>query len=357
MFKKLKFNRLFFLFFLALVIVTFSFWLKSQKKDSAETMSPPSANNFAKLETYTNDLLARKGVGFTLDSIKKMFQDQKVTLAQCHNLVHLAGHKAYSVYSNNLEKLSQYNLTLCGGAFQHGIEAEIALRPKDSIETLHKFCTILHEKHVGTNCYHGAGHAYLGENLNVIKSLSNCDKISSEVERSVYPCYEGVFSEYAFQIAGVDGDTGLPFSSGPTMKMEAEYPMDYCQTLDSKYQLACSAQLSRIVLQSQNVDNPLKLCVKSSYSLDIQFGCLRIVSAAIAQQELTKSNTVKVPSFILALSPNLKRAYIIGIAGEYQAFVTSGAKKDWQSICSSFTEENDKKECEKSMNGSFDIMS
>jgi hypothetical protein len=347
------------LLLMTLVIVNLALFAYWQKKSNFKEDESRSHGKFVLQQVYINDLITEKGVGFALDNIKQALKDGDITIAQCHTAVHLAGHKAYSVSSNKLDHLVAevgQDLTLCGGAFQHGIEAEIASALEDPTKVLHQFCQIVQKAGTGTNCFHGVGHASLGNTLDVNKSLEDCDKIVEDTTQPAYNCYEGVFSEYAFQIDGIDGDTGLPFPNGPTMKLPTKYPMDFCQTLEDKYQLACSAQLSRMVAGSE-ADNSLKLCLKNSYSYDIQFGCLRIVSAVIAQGELTGTSTVKVPDFILDLSSNLKRAYIVGIAGEYRAMVTSGVEKDWQAICNHFTEKSDFEVCQKAMQGNFDVMS
>jgi hypothetical protein len=339
-------------------LILVAYWL--QIKSISSVIPQKTSGKFVLEEVYINDLITEKGVGFALDNIKQALKDGQVSISQCHTAVHLAGHKAYSVSSNNLTGLVKEvgpDLTLCGGAFQHGIEAEITSAIEDPTASLHEFCRIVQEAGTGTNCFHGVGHASIGNTLDVIKSLEYCDKVVENTAQSAYNCYEGVFSEYAFQIAGIDGDTGLAFPNGPTMRLPTKYPMDYCQTLGEKYQLACAAQLSRMVSGASEVENPLELCLKTTYSYDVQFGCLRIVSAVIAQQELSSTSTVKVPNFILSLSSELKRAYIVGIAGEYRAFITSGVEKDWQPICNHFKEKADFEVCQKAMQGNFDVMS
>lgn len=331
--------------FLVLDITLFVTWKQLQVKNQSRNSTPLNVANIISTERNLYEYINQYGIDSTLDIIKNSLKDEQISIARCHNLVHLVGHKAYSLFPNDLDKLSNYHQTLCGGAFQHGIEAEITSNHDDPINILHEFCGLTLQKRNGDFCYHGAGHAYLQKSRDINKSLQFCNSLLDGPLKDPANCYRGVFSEYAFQIDGIDGDTGNRISVGPTMKLPTKYPMDYCQSLDDKYHESCASQLSRIIFSSIRVEDPLKECNSQSYSLVVQAGCLKIVSAVIAQREFTDTDTVKVPSYILSLSDPLKIAYVRGIAGEYQAFLDSGVEKNWRSICNSFKVQTDIQKC------------
>lgn len=312
--------------------------------------------SFDYLEKNLSNLVNQKGINSTINILKRALQKKQITLNQCHSLTHLVGHKAYNLYSSNLEKLVDSvsnDLLLCGGAFPHGMEAEITLTHSDSKDSLNHLCDLLLKKSPGFPCYHGAGHAFMHSSLDVNKSLLNCDKLPNSGSIEDWSnCYTGVFSEYAFQIAGVDGDTSIPFPGGPKIKLPVSNPLDFCQSLPVKYHYTCASQLGREIFNTQKTNNPFMECVKPSYPTDIKVPCIRIVSAVIAQGEFNQTDTVKVPSYILTLSDALRKAYIEGVAGEYQAFVNSGVKKNWKPICNSFSESQDIKACTHLFGGS-----
>lgn len=314
--------------------------------------SPTEINvdySFDHLEKNLNSLVDQKGISSTINILKEALQNKQITMNQCHSFAHLVGHKAYTIFPKNLEKLvnlAESDLLLCGGAYPHGIEAEITITNSNPVATLNTLCDFLIKESPGFPCYHGAGHAFMSDTLDVNKSLLNCDKLPNSGSVEIWSnCYTGVFSEYAFLIAGVDGNTGKPFPGGPKIKLPTSNPLDFCQSLDRKYHYTCASQLGREILNAIQTNNPFAECVKSSYSTDIIIPCIRIVSAVIAQEEFNQIDTVKIPEYILGLSKDLRSAYIEGVAGEYQAFANSGVTKNWKPICSSFSNSDDNKKC------------
>lgn len=318
-----------------------------------ESSRIPKERAFEYLRENIRNTLSKEGIERSLEVVKNSLQRGDINLNQCHIIIHLIGHEAYSRYPNDLKKLAELDLLLCGHAYQHGIEAEIALDLADYKEKLYKLCELILDKHKGITCYHGSGHAFMHSLLDVTEALKKCDSLSDGPTNNLSDCYNGVFSEYAFQIDGVDGDTGLPIPGGPRVKLEETHVLDFCQSLPTKYQISCGSQLSRIIL-STNTENALKACVEERFLLTLQASCIRIVSAVIAQREFSTQGTVKVAQDILSYPDEIRLEYIRGIAGEYWALTNSGIKKDWRAICNSFKVGADILFCEKMMEGKLD---
>lgn len=355
-FKK-RFPVLLLSYLFILDIILLSIWLQHRfiKQPVESPIQLKGADNFVNFGRNLNNLVNQKGISYTINLIKEGLQKGDITINQCHSLNHLLGHVAYAKFPDNFDillKSAENNLLLCGGAYPHGIEAEIVDERDDPKATLNNFCEELLKKIPGFPCYHGAGHSFMQNSSDLNESLINCDRLQEGPTRDLSNCYRGVFSEYAFQVDGVDGDTGQPFPGGPKIKLPTPNPLDFCQTLEEKTYDACASQLGRLIFNVAKSDNIFEECVQSSYSSTIQIACVRIVSAVIAQRELTQTDTVNVPSYILTLSDGLRMAYIEGIAGEAQAFVNSGVTKNWQPICSSFSESQDIQRCTRLFGGS-----
>lgn len=307
-------------------------------KDSQDAMSG--------LQAAIPNVITKQGIVAAELLSGEAFQQGKVNFWQCHILLHTIGHQAYSLYNRDLNRIAQDNLWICGNAYQHGVEAEIAVESDDAIRELYGFCEILRTKKPHATCYHGAGHAVMYETHDLEQALAYCERLKSiPTVENTDDCYTGVFSEYTLASDGIDGHTGLPLAGGPYVRIPFEHPLDFCQTLSLKYQYACAFQMSRILYRKRPPSDALKLCVEGIHPNDLKEACLRTVSAVVAREELYQKGNVDTPPFIASLKETFRKAYIWGIAKEFLMLKDSGLKKDEKKICAAFDDQNDKDYC------------
>lgn len=303
-----------------------------------------------KLQPRLREFIDILGIDLVMNGVKKGLADNSYNINDCHRVLHLVGHFAYTANETDIVTLARKDANLCGHAYQHGIEAQISLTSSDPVADLHAFCGAMQNTQPGYVCYHGVGHEQMLNTLDVEKSLASCDQLGLNSPTSdLSDCYNGVFSEYAFQLEGVDGDTGTPFPGGPELVSTFKNPLDYCMSVNLKYQSSCAAQLSRILLDDSTAEIALSECLQDIYPVFLQAGCIRNVIAVIAQGILATDIPLSVHRLILDESVDIKNEYIAGAAGEYRALRHSGVQKDFLYFCNSFTEETDKNECKSSL--------
>lgn len=344
-------NSLLFIFFLAIGFIFFLYLKPTHSPNEdllnkIKTVSQQDRNAFPVLQSEVVQYAKQYGINPTMKILRESFVSNSLSINNCHNLVHVVGHLAYQPFQTDFVKLAQADYDLCGRAYQHGIEAEITLRANEPINELHQFCAAMQTVNPGITCYHGVGHAKMGDTLSIPNSLSYCDQlISNGPVFDVTDCYKGIFSELAFQIAGVDGDTGIPFPGGSRIKKSFENPLDLCSKLKAIYQYACGSQLSRLLLDSLDNASGFRECTNIKYSIELRAACVQILSAIISQGVFTKQT-----SFVPDIQENswpkeVRQAYIKGIAGEFWAQTNSGKKLNSQDICDKFSISSDKDYC------------
>ncbi len=301
---------------------------------------------FLTLDYNAKQVFLDYGLDNSIVLIHQGFLNNEFNINQCHTLMHLLGHNAYSSGKYKLSQLASVDSQLCGGAFQHGVEAEITIKNLDYITELKEFCAEVQKRTPGADCYHGMGHATMHRSLQINNSLKDCDRLLPGPVNNLTECYKGVFSETAFLVQGVDGDTGLAFPNGPPIKLAENNPLDLCVSLEAKYQKGCSLQLSRIIYDSSGTpDASFKKCLNSAYPVSLQEGCVQILGAVDSQHTLTENQAVKIPQIIFTLPAASRHAYMQGFFGEARAFVSSGKAVDVKAFCRSFKDEQDQAYC------------
>lgn len=309
------------------------------------TLKNKNKSLYESLEKELNALIIQGKISEALELSKLAIEQKEISMHQCHTLLHLMGHNAYSLFGDDYERLlSDANTFICGRAFHHGIEAEIASGSNDVNRDLNIFCEALHKKWRGLSCYHGAGHAFMSKNRDVKSSLLQCDSLINDINKDPADCYRGVFSEYAFMIQGVDGDTGLIIPGGPLVRLQESHPLVFCQKLDDKYQSYCAAQLSRVSING-GLNQSIEKCIDGQYTIKLKAACINNISAIFSQSELSNGNTITVPPIYFSLQEELRQSFILGMAQEFDAFFDSGVQKDAQSVCEHFKISEDKNFC------------
>ena len=298
---------------------------------------------FEILRSNVGTIIERGGVEGMMELLRLAKAADHITINDCHTVMHLVGHEAYHYYEYDLQKLAQKYDGFCGGAYYHGIEAEIvAVRQNlpDIAAELEAFCSI-----ATYDCYHGAGHEFMGTSLNVVDSLASCDFLQQRTPQiNLLECYKGVFSETAFQIAGIDGDTGLHIAGEPLVTLQELHPLDYCQKLDARYQEACALQLSRASF-GKDKGAALEKCLLPKYSEVLQAGCVQVAAASIAQYSFDNTSKLHIEPIVFTLPEVLRHAYIRGAVGEFSAFISTGLALDRSTVCLAFNNAVDEAYC------------
>lgn len=321
-------------------------------EDIVAQMGKNDTTVFEDIRTSLSDIIKKWGVQGAIDVNKYAFVNNKIGIYQCHVITHLIGHEAVIFYGNDYEAVVGHDTHFCELGYRHGAEAQVALNGGNYKEELYAMCDAIHRKNPDAECFHGAGHAFMNESLDVNESLALCDGLINEQHdvQDVTPCYNAVFAELTNLIGGTDGGTGIQYTGGAPLTMEEKTPLEYCAKFDDRYKLQCVFEFSGLGISevSTPADIEAKLigCSSEGYAEEMEGACIRSVSAVGAQHELALSHTITVPQHILGLSDFLRKSYIIGAGTEMKQYFNSGATRDWQSFCGVFTVEQDIMFCE-----------
>ena len=301
-----------------------------------------SPNIFEGIHARLEDILERGGVSGMIAVIQKAFSERRISLLDCHNLLHSGGHLAYSRYSNNLPELLQYENSLCVFALQHGIEAQIVETHslRESIPILRKHCALLYSQDRTEACYHGAGHAWMHITLDPKKALRNCDLlVAGGAVQDLWICRDGVFHDYVEAARGIDAESGLLIKGGPLIRVDWERPWEFCETLETRHRGACYQKIVKVLGILGGTD-ALRRCAQSVYPEQVQDACA-LLQGSISLDDLFSGRvtTYILPSF--ASSPvNFRKAYLSGLGSSLHQYDISGAGFDTRAFCAALTEED-----------------
>lgn len=292
---------------------------------------------------------ARLGLQGTIDFIEYILKGQKISTSQCHTLLHALGHTAYGRYKGNWSVLVSSNSLLCVSSFEHGIEAQIAidyLRDTDSLkQELRSFCEKIKQKHGNIPCYHGAGHAFLqAYKADLTRALSACDAMQGPPVSDVRDCYRGVFSEYGSEALGINGDTGLPIAGGPSVSLDTADPFVVCMHIPAVYERDCVSQIAK-VLYTGNESEALLRCGMERYPARVRERCIMTIAGIAATEQLSREQTLDIPTPVLGFTDADRHAYIAGTAEGFIGMRLSNIAKDWKSWCQSFPRDSDRTLC------------
>jgi len=328
-----------------------------QKEDNASfkasvvlrAVQAGNPNTFEGIRDNISDIIDEIGIDGVLQITHEAFKEEDITMFECHVLAHLTGHAAKVQYADDYEAIIQHESGFCELGYRHGIGAQIASEGGDFRQELYLFCALLRTVFPQASCYHGAGHGFMREFLDLKKALAACNTLTEGPEKDLSDCHKGVFSEYTNLIGGIDGETGLPFSGGAPLKLNV-LPIDFCASLLKQYQMSCSAELNGLWLSPsatlEHIERSLQQCTSGNHALELKAACIRSKAAVSAQHELPIRGTITLPPFILSLPPDLRKAYISGAIGELNEFLRNGVQKDWRSFCDSFPGNEDRLFCE-----------
>lgn len=349
-----KFTPLLLILMLVVIIILerlntpFSDINRNDEKAQLSIIQKKSPKVFGYIRQNLPRIISENGIPKTIKLTQEAFKEELITMYQCHTLSHMVGHFSRESVANNLHTLIKTGIDYCEGGFKHGLQAEIALqglrKGTDFRPELYSFCAELLKVH-SNDCYHGAGHEFMKETMDTKKALDLCDTLDQGPVKSVTDCYSGVFSELTNIVGGLDGETGYNLGSVPLQLQLQTSPIEFCSTLEEKHQIPCALELTGYQNATHSspeaLEQSLLKCVDKKYKEKLQAACLQSVAAVSTQHYLPNQKTMTPPKAILALSPNLQKAYILGAGGEMSEFIKNGQEKDWHAFCGSFsTEQN-----------------
>jgi len=318
---------------------------KQSLEDRLLVLSSGGEDTFSALISQVRTIVNAEGMDGAIKLTELAVQKSKISIDQCHIVLHQIGHVAYAKYPNDLTALARHDSYLCIASFQHGIEAQIAIDHSDSPEYLKKYCQILRNVLPGIWCYHGAGHAFFQITRNVNKALDKCDLLQGGVETNLENCYRGIFSEYGNEALGYDGDTGKSIPGGPLVKLDMENPYGFCKSFDQKYRPACYSQLTKVYIGG-DIEASLQKCFKDP-DMEVQKICVNIVSGVYSRSILATTGFMNAPKILSSMPQSLRQEYIKGVKETFVGYGDSGIEKDWQATCNSLKEEIDRQFCNK----------
>ncbi len=307
---------------------------------------------FVTIRDTLPDIINKWGVQGAIDINEYAFTHNKYGIYNCHVLSHMTGHEAVVYYGEDYDKVVSHDTHFCELGYRHGAEAQVALSGGDYKNNLYRMCDAIKRKNPDAACYHGAGHAFMNESLDVDASLKMCDDLINETHtvEDVTPCYNAVFAELTNLVGGTDGGTGIVYTGGPPLTMDEKTPLEYCSKFGDRYRIQCVFEFSGLGVSEastpEDIEKKLIACSNEEYDAELEEACIRSVSAVGTQHELAAKHTIIVPQHILGLSDELRRAYIIGAGTEMKQYLISGTGRDWQSFCGEFTEQEDTQLCE-----------
>jgi hypothetical protein len=320
-------------------------------KAIVDAMGQGDTTVFEDVRASLKDLIKKGGIQGALDVNAYAFSKQKYGIYNCHVLTHLTGHEAVVYYGSDFESVVDRNIQFCEMGYQHGAEAQVALSGGDYKNELYRMCDIVHKKDPSATCFHGAGHAFMNESLDVKKSLALCDDLIDEKHpvEDLMPCYNSVFAELTNLVGGTDGGTGMPYSGGPPLSIGDATTLQYCATFDERYRIQCLFEFSGLGISEhstpQDIAQKLRSCQDSNYDQSLEAACIKSVSAVGAQHELAMRDSVTIPEHIFLLPKVLREAYIQGAGVEMSQYIQSGVHKDWETFCNSFPDSDNQTMC------------
>ncbi len=314
-------------------------------------MDTREKSTFIQVRDSIKDVIKKWGVQAAIDMNTYAFVNHKYGIYNCHVVMHLIGHEAVVYYGTDYEAVINHHVEFCELGYQHGAEAEVALNGGQYKEELYKMCELIKKKNSVMGCFHGAGHAFMNDSLDVDKSLKLCDSLIDEnhTVEDLLPCFNSVFAELTNLVGGTDGATGEPYTGGPPINIGNKTSLEYCSTFGERYRTECLFEFSGLGISEKSTDFDVEKkiieCTKGEYSLDLESACVRSVSAVGAQHLLAFKSELEVPKSILELSKPLRFAYINGAGGEMSQYISSGVPKHWEKFCASFSDIEDQTSC------------
>lgn len=315
------------------------------------SMGTGNTSVFEDVRDSLKDIIKKWGIHGAIAINTAALRHSKYGIYQCHVIMHLIGHEAVVYYGTDYGAVINQRIEFCELGYQHGAEAQVVYSGGDYKDELYKMCGLIQKKDPNAACFHGAGHAFMNDSLDVDKSLKLCDDLVNEkyTVENMMPCYNSVFAELTNLVGGKDGGTGIEYTGGPPLSIGNLTALQYCSKFGDRYKVQCLFEFSGLGINenstSEEVTTKLLACSDKNFEEKFEAACIHSVAAVGTQHELAYSNTVRIPKHIYTLPKALRTAYIYGAGNEILQYMISGVPKDWNAFCNSFSNTEDKKTC------------
>ena len=289
-----------------------------------------------------SDLIKRGGVEGALAVNQLAFTENEVGMYHCHIVNHLIGHFGAIEYRGNLEDVFTYaDWQFCELGYLHGLEAQVVLEDLQYLGRLKELCILTKAEQENLGCYHGVGHAYMNDLLDIEVSLGLCDTLRGPEEEDMIECYKGVFAEFTNLVGGIDGETGIMYEGGPPLSIDEE-PMKFCASLDSLIKReSCAYELNGLGINTnttpEETEQRLDECLSGPYETTLKEACLYNIAAVSTQHQLVSRDTIIPAPRMLSAPSRLRVAYMRGVAREMWEFIASGSPKNINGFCDAFS--------------------
>jgi hypothetical protein len=220
-------------------------------------VSPPPApipkcdkgnTDFDCYQTYYTKLVEARGVAAAFSDIKKDYSSNSYVQSQCHQLTHVIGHAAVTLYSD-VNEAFEHGDPFCWSGYYHGVMEELVEKVGlNKVKTeLDNICSGIPGKSSYSfdyyNCVHGLGHGLMAvTDDEVFQSLKLCDNLSGSWEES--SCYGGVFMQNVI-------NDGVIHQS---KYLKPEDPLYPCNAVEGRYKTSCYLMQSSYMLKVENYD-------------------------------------------------------------------------------------------------------
>ncbi len=302
-------------------------------------------NVFSHIKDKFSDTIKRLGINGSIKLVHEAFRKNTISLSQCHILLHLVGHQAYTFYNGDINQMVGDFGTICWESYQHGVEASIALYDPNYVRDLEKLCKKWQQVYPGVGCYHGVGHAFLETSpKNITLALSKCDSLISTYKDSIPNCYRGAFSELGNRVLNYDGNSGTHYEGTSTVDFNYEHPLVFCQELNERYRESCYSQLTKIIYQAE-IGNSINNCNIEQYFGETKLICMRTLGLLYAEDNLAKTNSIKAPVELSSLPDEQRELFISSAISVFNLYAKEATKKDALPFCNSLLLDEDKSFC------------
>ena len=199
---------------------------------------------------YYKGLVDKYGVPAAFADLKKRYQSDPFTVAQCHPLAHVIGREA-TVFYPTVSDAYTHGDSFCWSGYYHGVmEGIIAKIGYSALPAkMNTICSDLPGAKSYSfdyyNCVHGLGHGImeLGSD-DVFSSLQTCDNLTGAWEKE--SCYGGVFME---NIIAHDRGVDVP-------DLKPSQPLYPCTGVAAQYKNACYLMQTSYVLEQNHGNFP-----------------------------------------------------------------------------------------------------
>lgn len=274
-------------------------------------------------ENTINNLIDKKGVDFTLQTVAQLANKDDAFNRNCHGFVHELGGTSYKYFKQKISFKITPSVTICSYGFYHGF-METAVQLSSGYNDIHLFCDYINKQlsnyglDLSSECFHGIGHGAVGVHnpkyIGNAKALTDeamqvCDKISQTQEQSKQ-CATGVFNGIAnFYTAGEYG-----------LKIKKDDPIWICKKQPERFKNECYALMARVYLpvSNNNLPDAIEIAIKTSEDYYLESVISNIVTIFVGNRSSEEiENSLRVCK---SLNRRLANSCIIGVVNGYMQF-------------------------------------